>query len=42
MQKEQYLYRTVYEDLRKKIQEGELRAGQKLPPEQEMSQSYVS
>lgn len=40
MQKEQYLYRTVYEDLRKKIQEGELRAGQKLPPEQEMSQSY--
>ena len=40
MHKEQYLYRTVYDDLRKKIQEGELAAGQKLPPEQEMSQTY--
>ena len=40
MQKEQYLYKTVYDDLRKKIQEGELAAGQKLPPEQELSQDY--
>lgn len=40
MQKEQYLYKTVYNDLRKKIQEGELAAGQKLASEPEMSQAY--
>ena len=40
MENEKYLYKSVYDALRGKIDSGQIQAGEKLPTENELAESF--